>query len=87
MSEGNEDTRAFPQKRDEPGETDARRIILYIYDALLERGHNPVANIAGYLASGEPAYITAHKDARKLVQKLDRLDLLEELVRHYVGKK
>ena len=62
-----------------------REIITLIYKALLERGHNPVRNIAGYLASGEPAYITAHNNARRLVQRLDRLDLLEELVRHYLG--
>ncbi|HEY3314970.1 MAG TPA: IreB family regulatory phosphoprotein [Bacillota bacterium] len=86
MNEGNEETRAFKHKLNQ-GEVNPREIILYIYEALKERGHNPVANIAGYLASGEPAYITAHRDARKLVQKLDRLDLLEELVRYYVGKK
>ena len=84
--DGSEETRAFNYKFSR-GEADAREIILYIYEALKERGHNPIANIAGYLASGEPAYITAYKDARKLVQKLDRLDLLEELVRYYVGKK
>ena len=63
-----------------PAERDALRII---YQALKEKGYSPVRQIAYYLMSGEPAYITAHGNARSLIVKLDRDAILEEVVRHY----
>jgi len=63
---------------------DVEEALRYVYDALQERGYNPVDQIVGYLVSGDPTYITSHKDARTLIRQIDRDRLLEELVRCYV---
>jgi uncharacterized protein (UPF0297 family) len=63
---------------------DVAEALRYVYAALLERGYNPVDQIVGYLVSGDPTYITSHKDARTLIRQIDRDRLLEELVRGYV---
>ncbi len=63
---------------------DVREALRYVYDALAERGYNPVDQIVGYLVSGDPTYITSYKDARTLIRQIDRDRLLEELVRCYV---
>jgi uncharacterized protein (UPF0297 family) len=63
---------------------DVEEALRYVYGALLERGYNPVDQIVGYLVSGDPTYITSHKDARTLIRQIDRDRLLEELVRCYV---
>ncbi len=63
---------------------DVEEALRYVYSALLERGYNPVDQIVGYLVSGDPTYITSHKDARTLIRQIDRDRLLEELVRCYV---
>ena len=60
-----------------------RRTLRLVYRALRERGYSPVRQLASYLISGEPAYITAHGNARSLIVKLDRDAILEEVVRHY----
>ncbi len=66
---------------------DAKKAILQsVYDALSEKGYNPVNQIVGYLLSEDPTYITNHKDARSLIRKLDRDELLKELVRSYLSK-
>ncbi|MBI3997538.1 MAG: IreB family regulatory phosphoprotein [Armatimonadetes bacterium] len=59
-------------------------ILLDVYRALEERGYNPVEQIVGYLLSGDPTYITSHGDARKAIRQVDRILLLEELVRTYM---
>jgi uncharacterized protein (UPF0297 family) len=59
-------------------------ILGYVYLKLEERGYDPVEQIVGYLLSGDPTYITSHGDARKVIRQVDRLLLLEELVRTYV---
>jgi len=59
-------------------------ILTLVYRALEERGYDPVDQIVGYLLSGDPTYVTSHADARKLIRQVDRLQLLEELVRAYV---
>ena len=61
-----------------------REIILSVHKALSEKGYNPINQIVGYIMSGDPSYITAHNDARKLIQKLEPDELLEELVKFYV---
>jgi uncharacterized protein (UPF0297 family) len=61
-----------------------RDVLMEINGALTEQGYNPVSQIAGYLASGEPCYITGHKNARNLIRRLERLEILEELVRFYL---
>jgi len=63
---------------------DVEEALRYVYEALLERGYNPVDQIVGYLVSGDPTYITSHKEARTLIRQIDRDRLLEELVRCYV---
>jgi len=63
---------------------DVGEALRYVYDALLERGYNPIDQIVGYLVSGDPTYITSHKDARTLIRQIERDRLLEELVRCYV---
>ena len=58
-------------------------ILLKVWKALEEKGYQPLDQIVGYLVSGDPSYITAHGDARRLVQALERNDLLEEIVADY----
>lgn len=77
-----EETRFFKVKPDRDEET--RDIILKVYMALKEKGHNPVSQIAGYLLSGDPTYITSHNNARSLVRKVERDEILEELIKAYV---
>ncbi|MBP2642294.1 MAG: hypothetical protein H6Q67_181 [Firmicutes bacterium] len=66
---------------------DAAIIINTVYDALKEKGYNPINQLVGYLISGDPTYITSHKNARMLVRKLERDELLEEFVRSYLKDK
>ncbi len=61
-------------------------ILPRVYDALKEKGYNPINQLVGYLLSGDPAYITNHNNARSLIRKLERDELLEELLRKYLGK-
>jgi len=63
-----------------------REILSEVYDALEERGYNPVDQIVGYLLSGDPSYITSHKNARNIIRQIDRDDLAEVLVKNYLGK-
>ena len=63
---------------------EARNIILTVYEALEEKGYNPINQLVGYLLSGDPTYITSHRNARALIRKLERDEILEELVRAYV---
>ena len=59
-------------------------VILRVYQALVERGYNPVNQIVGYIMSGDPTYITSHNNARSLIMKVERDEILEELMRTYV---
>jgi len=61
-----------------------RDIILTVYNALVEKGYNPINQIVGYIMSGDPSYITAHNGARSLIQKIETDEILEELVKFYV---
>lgn len=69
---------------DPDGQTHAGRVLQEVYRALVERGYDPVNQIVGYLLSGDPTYITAHRGARGLIRGVRRDELLEELVRRYV---
>ncbi len=62
---------------------DRKAILLNIWTALEEKGYRPLDQIVGYLVSGDPSYITAHGDARLLIQSMERNDLLEEIVAAY----
>ena len=55
-----------------------------VYDALQEKGYNPINQIIGYILSEDPTYITTHRDARKKIRKLDRDDILQSLLRNYL---
>ena len=61
-------------------------IILKVYDALVDKGYNPINQIVGYILSGDPTYITSHMNARSLITKLERDELLEEIVWCYLGE-
>ena len=61
-------------------------IMKEVYEALLEKGYDPVSQIVGYILSGDPTYITSHKGARALITKVERDDFLEELVKNYLAK-
>lgn len=61
-----------------------RRVILTVFEALKDKGYNPINQFVGYILSGDPSYITAHNNARSLILKLERDEILEELVRFYV---
>jgi len=65
---------------------EARDILLGVYAALREKGYNPVSQIVGYILSGDPTYITSHKSARSLISRLERDELLEEMVCFYLEK-
>lgn len=62
---------------------DTRAILSRVWSALQEKGYQPLDQIVGYLVSGDPSYITAHGDARRLIQAIERNDLLEEIVADY----
>lgn len=61
-----------------------KEILLAVYQALEDKDYNPINQIVGYLLSGDPAYIPRHNNARNLIRQLERDELLEELVRHYL---
>jgi len=63
---------------------EVRKVLQEVCHALKEKGYDPLDQIVGYLLSGDPAYITSHKNARVLIRKLDRDQILEELVRYYL---
>jgi len=65
---------------------DARSVLERVYKALGEKGYNPVEQLVGYLLSGDPAYITTHQSARSLIARVERDELLEELVRSFVSQ-
>ena len=61
-----------------------KRVLATVHSALKEKGYNPVNQIVGYIISGDPTYITSHLNARSLICKLERDELLEELVTFYL---
>ena len=69
----------------EEREKEMKAILTAVYDALKEKGYNPINQIVGYLLSEDPTYITNHQHARALIRKIDRDELLQELVRNYLG--
>ena len=65
-------------------EYDVASILKDVYEALTEKGYNPVNQIVGYIMSGDPTYITSHKGARSLIMKVERDEILEELMSVYI---
>jgi len=71
---------------DKEKETKAREIITNVYQALEEKGYNPINQFIGYILSGDPTYITNHNDARSIIRKIERDELLEELLKSYLNQ-
>ena len=65
-------------------ETGVKLVLSTVYEALTEKGYNPVNQIVGYIMSGDPTYITSHKNARSLIMKVERDELVEELLTEYI---
>lgn len=65
-------------------ETGVKNVLATVYEALTEKGYNPVNQIVGYIMSGDPTYITSHNNARSLVMKVERDELVEELLAEYI---
>ena len=65
-------------------EYDVASILKDVYEALTEKGYNPVNHIVGYIMSGDPTYITSHKNARSLIMKVERDEILEVLFENYI---
>ena len=63
---------------------DAKSIIMSVYAALKAKGNDPITQIVGYIISGDPTYITSYNNARSMIKRLERDEILEELVRFYV---
>lgn len=72
-------------KVDKEKENEARDILFSVYQALKEKGYNPINQIVGYILSGDPTYITNHNNARSIIRRLERDELLEEIVRYYLN--
>lgn len=64
----------------------AQQVIRSVYQALKAKGHDPIMQLVGYLLSGDPTYITSYQSARSLIRRLERDEILEELVRAYVER-
>lgn len=69
----------------EENAAEMKRILSLVYEALKEKGYNPINQIVGYILSEDPTYITNHLNARGLIRRIDRDELLRELVRRYLN--
>ena len=63
------------------------QVLERVYQALVEKGYNPVNQIVGYIMSGDPTYITSHNNARSLIMKVERDELVEEMMKNYIDVK
>ena len=79
----NDRTREFSIYKDE--NTQMHQVLTEVYEALVEKGYNPINQIVGYILSEDPTYITTHNNARSLIRKIDRDELLQELVKSYLN--
>ena len=77
----------FTRKFKIPTDKDAEiyHILSTVYQALEEKGYNPINQIVGYILSGDPTYITNHNNARNKIRQIERDELLEKMVRYYIG--
>ena len=67
-------------------EKQVKEILGIVYNALKEKGYNPVSQIVGYILSEDPTYITTHNNARSLMRRVDRDELMQLLIENYIGK-
>ncbi len=86
MSDAYDKTTLFDYKSLEDSKA-VRTVLQNVYEALQDKGYNPFGQIVGYLISGDPTYITSHKNARSLILQIERDIILEELVRFYLSLK
>lgn len=77
------ETMSFKVERDK--NIKAREILKEVHQALVEKGYNPINQIVGYILSGDPTYITSHNNARNLIRQIERDELLEKMVKSYIG--
>ena len=76
-------TMSFEVEREE--NTKCQEILKDVYQALVEKGYNPINQIVGYILSGDPTYITSHNDSRNKIRTIERDELLEKMVKNYIG--
>ena len=75
-------TQYFKVQKDQ--DIEVKDVVEQVYRALIEKGYNPVNQIVGYIMSGDPTYITSHRNARSLIMKVERDELVEEILRAYI---
>ena len=68
-------------------EIEVGEVIKKVYEALSEKGYNPVNQLVGYIMSGDPTYITNHNNARSMIMKVERDELVEEVIRYFIKNK
>ena len=78
-----DETMSFKVERDKNSK--AKEMLTEVYEALVEKGYNPINQIVGYILSGDPTYITSHNNARNLIRQIERDKLLEKMVKNYIG--
>ncbi|MBR3153065.1 MAG: IreB family regulatory phosphoprotein [Clostridia bacterium] len=76
-------TMSFKVTKDES--MDSEEVMKKVYGALVEKGYNPINQIVGYILSGDPTYITSYNNARNLIRSVERDELLEKMVKKYIG--
>lgn len=81
MPNDNQTTKFMPVKE---FENEAQAILMYVYKALQAKGYDPITQLVGYLISGDPTYITSHNQARSMICRVERDDILEEVIRFYL---
>lgn len=77
-----ENTQFFQVRLDT--EISVKKVLDIVYHAMAEKGYNPVNQIVGYIMSGDPTYITSHNSARSMIMKVERDELIEELLKEYI---
>ena len=80
----NDNTETVSFNAEEFRQANIRQILHHVQNALEERGYNSINQLAGYLISNDPAYISSNKNARSIIQSVDRTEIIEELVRFYL---
>ena len=80
---GNLDSTQYFNVKGDP-EIRVKDVLDLVYNAMAEKGYNPVNQIVGYIMSGDPTYITSHNNARSLIMKVERDEILEELLKNYI---
>ncbi|MCR5053451.1 MAG: IreB family regulatory phosphoprotein [Lachnospiraceae bacterium] len=74
-------------KVEKENQVGVKEILRQVYEAMRDKGYNPVNQIVGYIMSGDPTFITSHKNARSLIMKVERDELVEELLNEYIKSK